>query len=87
MFINKIIDFLLIYRIRRCLYCRKIKFCAYVDYRIIKNGKHDGGIKGNFCSNCGKRTNEDIFKKLKDEQYYIFRSIDASWDDTKGGNQ
>ena len=71
--ISGIIDFLLMYRIRRCIYCKKIRFCAYIDFRLIKDGKHDSGIKGYFCNECEKRTHEDIFHKLKNERYHIFR--------------
>ena len=77
MFIHKIWDFMLTYKIRKCMYCKKIRFCAYIDYQVIKDGKVEKGIKGNFCKDCQKFSHKDIFLKLKDKQYYIFHSISA----------
>ena len=81
--LNKIIDSLLSEKIRRCLYCRKIRLCKYIDYRVIKDGEHNSGIKGNFCNECGKRTYKDIFTKLKNKQYYVFKMMNVGWVDIR----
>jgi hypothetical protein len=81
--LNGFIESTMSKRIRRCLYCKKIKLCTYIDYKIIEDEKINRGIKGSFCKDCAKLPIEDIFLKLKDKQYYIFKSIYANWDNTK----
>ena len=67
---SKIFFFLNHYRIRKCLYCGRIKFCEYIDYKM-----EDKGIKGSFCKVCQKIPLEDIFFILEDKQYYIFKAV------------
>ena len=73
--LSGIIETALSKKIRRCLCCRRVKVCIYIDFKVIENKKHDRGIKGYFCNECSKIPFEDIFTKLKDEQYYIFKMI------------
>ena len=49
----------------------------------ISKIRFDDFKQGYRCNECSKRTHEDIFTKLKGEQYYIFRMMNASWDDIK----
>lgn len=47
-------------RIRRCSYCRKIRYCLQIEYRI-----EGADLKGYFCKECEKKDIKDIFLKIK----------------------
>lgn len=81
--LSGIIESTMAKRIRRCLYCKKIRICTYIDFKAIEDGKIERGIKGSFCKKCAKIPMEDIFLKLKDKQYYIFTSKIGDWEETK----
>lgn len=77
--LSGIIDFLLMYRIRRCIYCRKIKWCEYryfaygIEVEDIFNPDIKG-IDGYFCNNCKMLPIEDVFTKLKNRQYSLSKT-------------